>query len=201
MTFTHFYSWWSTVRTPSLLYLELKSRKQENLHPLSPTNQKCLLRKFGWGWLGLIMPIFHTFLCIATLSCRKVCQHYQWTLLQQCMRPMLSIYNFENPWQFPQAKMVSKRGILRTCAGSWMLIFSSLFVLWSYALELAGSRWGEAPGTGRSVGTQGKPEIRAVFSGVCGNPAITPVDMGLSLSHWRGNMWFGNFSDYILNLE
>ena len=94
-----------------------------------------------------------------TLSCvlpdrpvERYCQYYQWTLLQQCMRPMLSIYNFENPWQFPQAKMVSKRGILRICAGSWVLIFSSLFVLWSYALELAGSRWGEAPGTGRSVG-------------------------------------------------
>lgn len=143
----------------------------------------------------------------STLSCvfpdcpvERYCQYYQWTLLQQCMRTMLSIYNFENPWQFPQAKMVSKRDILRICASSWMLIFSSLFVLWSYALELAGSRWGEVPGTGRSVGTQGKPETGAVFSGVSENPAITPVEMGLSLSHWRGNMWFGNFGDYILNL-
>ena len=56
------------------------------------------------------------------------------------------------------------------------------------------------PGTGHSVGPQGRSETEAVFSGACEKRGISPEEMGLSLSCGRGSVIWDTVVTISVNL-
>lgn len=134
----------------------------------------------------MVMPTFKILICITQLSSRKVLSTLLvYIALRVCKVKTDVFTSLKNLCQFPQEKLNLKLvylGLLMMGCSSLGLFLSSDLTLWNWQAAV-GSRCGEAPGTGCSVGTQGKAETGAVSSGACENPGITPVEMVWSLCH------------------